>query len=393
MAIKTQKHINKQTIRLFFINIEVYRILITGYLHSHSKNMHSNNEELALRLKIILDTVYLANPATKGIAIHIESPKYNLSWNSAVGFANLKGKVLTAQMPANIASTTKTYIAAAILRITEEYNLKTSTPIAAVISEKSNALLTKAGYKTHLISVANLVTNTSGIYDYVNTQAYQSLTQSNPKHRWTRDEQIALAISNGNYIEDAGERFAYSETNYLLLTEIIEHFTKKPFHIAVRDLLKFNQFNLNHTWFLLQENKPLQLPDLVEQTATGYNVNSYTLDYSFDAFGGGGLASTVTDMANFSQHLFDGHIFNNSATKEKLFTTIQTKDGIAPTYSFGLMHTNVLAYKAYGHGGFWGTHLKYIPELNLSIGVYVLERDTWQVYNTLIDELVKEITK
>ncbi|MES2559811.1 MAG: serine hydrolase domain-containing protein [Bacteroidota bacterium] len=355
--------------------------------------MHHNNSKQLTRIQEIVDSVFKAHPETKGIAVHIEVPKYDLSWKGAVGFADSKGRKLTPEMPANIASNTKTYVAAAMLRLIEQGKLKTTEPIAKIISDKSNRLLIRGGYNTEQITVAHLLTNTSGIFDFVNTQQYQNLTQSDPGHRWTRDEQIQLAIDSGLFTVKAGEQFAYSETNYLLLTEIIEQKTQLPFHLAVRTLLKFEKLKLNSTWFLLQEDYPKGVLPLVEQTATAYNVNSYRLDYSFDAFGGGGLASTVTDLARFSQYLFSGNIFEKQSTQELLYTTIATTDGLAPSYSFGLMHTNVAGYKAFGHGGFWGTQVKYIPEVDLTIAVFVMERDTWPVYNILIEEVVREIVK
>lgn len=355
--------------------------------------MVKDRNRLTERMSDLLDSIYKLHPETRGMVMYVEAPKYHVSWTKAVGFANTKGTKLTPEMPANIASNTKTYIAATILRLVELGKLETSELIGNVISESSNKLLTQAGYNTRNITVAHLLTNTSGIYDFVNTQTYQNLTQSDPKHRWTRDEQIALAVQPETHVMGVGEVFAYSETNYSLLTEIIERKTKLPFHDAVRRLLKFDSLKLNNTWFLLQEKQPEGMLPLVEQTAKAYNVNSYTLDYSFDAFGGGGLASTVRDLALFSQHLFSGAVFDKSATKELLYTTVPTKDGIAPTYSFGLMHTTVAGHKAYGHGGFWGTQVKYIPELDLSIAVFVMERDTWQVYNILIEEVVKEMLK
>lgn len=374
----------------FFILIAVFNSMA---LQTSIVTMTSKNIQTTARIHFILDSIYQKHPETRGMSIHIEAPKHRISWNGGIGFADTKGKILTSQMPANIASNTKTFIAVAILRLVELKKITISDPIATVISQKSNALLLKAGYNTQEIKVKHLLTNTSGIFDFVNTQQFQNLTQSNPKYRWTRDEQIELAVQFGTANIKAGEIFAYSETNYSLLTEIIEQKTQQPFHIAVRNLLKFDALKLHNTWFLLQEPYPKHTLPLVEQTAKTLNVNSYSLDYSFDAFGGGGLASTVSDLAKFFHYLFNDSIFENPVTKQMLYTTVSTSDGLTPTYSFGLMHTNVGRYKAYGHGGFWGTQVKYIPELNLSIAAFVMERDTWPIYNLLIEEVVKELEK
>jgi D-alanyl-D-alanine carboxypeptidase len=377
---------------LIFLVVIMAGLMMIGVKMNGFKKIASHPKAIE-RMSWLLDSIYQKYPETRGIAIHIEAPDYHISWKGAVGYADTKGKILTPDMPANIASNTKTYIAATILRLVESGKLQTSDPIEGLISKKSNTLLQNGGYNTHNIKVEHLLTNTSGIFDFVNTQEFQGLTLSNPMYRWTRDEQIELAIRAGAPEFKPGEKLEYSETNYSLLTEIIEKKEGVPFEMAVRKLLNFEKCNLHHTWFLLQEGFPKGLAPLVEQTAKAYHVNSYSLDYSFDAFGGGGLASTVSDLANFSQYLFTDGIFDQSSTKELLYKTVVTTDGLAATYSFGLMHTRVAGYKAFGHGGFWGTQVKYIPELNLSIAVFVMERDTWPVYNTLIEEVVKEIVK
>lgn len=378
--------------KAFFIALCFAVVLLACTNSSH--NTASSNSTLDSTLQRLLDSTFKAHPETKGIAVHVEAPNVNYTWASAVGNANTQGKKLTADLPGNIASNTKTYVAAAILRLVEIGKIASiQQPIAGIISNTSEQQLRQAGYDVDHITITHLATNTSGIYDYVNTDQFQGFTLTNLNHRWTRDEQIALAMSAGKPRWAPGARFEYCETGFLLLTEIIEHYTQKPFHTAIRELLKFDQLGLHETWFLLQENAPNKLPPLLEQTATRYQSNSLTLDVSFDAFGGGGLAATPRDLANFSQQLFDGKIFDHPKTRQLLYTTTQTADSVAPTYSFGLMMTNVAGHKAYGHGGFWGTQVKYIPDLNASIAVFVLESDAWEVYNDLIAAIAKELER
>lgn len=368
----------------------LYLLIFAQIISSYKNSSTSQQESTAIyKIQSILDSTFMAHPETKGISVHIIAPNIGFTWAGAIGNADTTDRKLTPDLPGNIASNTKTYVAAAILRLAELGQLNIHQSIAGIISPKTEQLLRKTGYAVDSITIAHLATNTSGIYDFVNIEKYQNYTLTHLDYRWTRDEQIELAMTAGPPRWPQGAKFEYSETGFLILTEIIEHFTHEPFHSAMRKLLKFDALGLNNTWFVLQENAPANSPPLIEQTASRYQSNSLTLDFSFDAFGGGGLAATPRDLAHFSQQLFASNVFDKPETRELLFTTIPTADSIPPSYSFGLMITDVAGHKAYGHGGFWGTQVKYIPDLNISVAVFVLESDAWEVYNGLIEEVVR----
>ncbi len=341
------------------------------------------------RFQNLIDSFYNAHPQTKGIAMCIEAPDRSISWCGAIGNANSAGLKLTPDIPANIASNTKTYVAAAIIRLVELNKLKLDQPIRGLISHHNDSLLSADHYDLSSITVLHLLSNTSGIFDFVNTDRFQQMTVSEPYHHWTRDEQIALAISDGDLMWAPGAQFSYSETNYSLLTEIIERLTGKPFYVAMRELLHFQELELNHTWFILQEKQPERVSALAEQFATKYKVNSLTLDPSFDAFGGGGLASTVSDLARFTYYLFNGKVFENIESVPLMLTETATQDEIPSKYYMGIQEREIGGLKTYGHGGFWGTTVQYFPDLNTSIAVFLMERDEWPVYLELIAKVTE----
>lgn len=373
-------------------------VLITSFTCSDilfaQNNIQAKNDSiLSLKFKTILDSVFYNNPETRGIGIYISSKQKGITWQAAIGKLNTKGNTLTTENPVNIASVTKIYLAAAVLRLTEKGKLNLETPIHQLLSKNTSLMLKKDSYELNKIRVKHLLSNTSGIYDFVNTTSFQKRSSENPSYVWTMNEQIKLAIDEGNKNFDAGEKFEYSETNYLLLAEIIEQIERKPFYISVKELLNFKELGLDNTWFLFQENKPMHTLPYAEQTAKKYNVNSLVLNPSFDAFGGGGLASTLKDMATFGSALFEGGIFSDTNTINLMCAPLLGNKNEKFDYALGVAITRVDDYTAYGHGGFWGTQLKYIPELGLTVAVFVLERDTWPVYNSLIEEIVKVIKK
>ncbi|MFN3446630.1 MAG: serine hydrolase, partial [Bacteroidia bacterium] len=64
----------------------------------------------------------------------------------------------------------------------------------------------------------------------VNTPLFQKRSVENPDYKWTMHEQIELAVDGGSKVFNVSEKFEYSETNYLLLAQIIENITQKPFY-------------------------------------------------------------------------------------------------------------------------------------------------------------------
>lgn len=373
-----------------FFNCFLIMALFSKPIYSQHLPETIGNRTLFTRFQTILDSVYTQHPEVKGMSVYLVSSQHKCLWYGSVGKANSNKENLSVEHPVNIASVTKVFVAAAILKLVEQDTFSIETPIINLVSSETKQLLLNAGYDLNQIKIKHLLGNTSGIFDFVNTKEFQDKTIQDPKYIWTLQEQIALAANKGKKRFNPSEQFEYSETNYLILAEILSIAENQPYHLAVKNLLHFNTLNLASTWFIHQEKKPESLLPLAEQTAKTYQVNSLTLHPSFDAFGGGGLASTVHDMAQFGAYLFEGKIFNKPRTLALMCKPIEQKYGNFD-YALGLAITNVNQHTAFGHGGFWGTQLKYIPDLKLSIGVYVLERDAWPVYNLLVEKLVEAL--
>lgn len=175
-----------------------------------------------------------------------------------------------------IASITKTYVSAAILRLVELDKIELDQSIQDLLPAERVKGLQKAGYMIADITVAHLCSHTSGIKDYVGTDHYQGSTLGQADKEWARDEQIGLALSFPPSSR-AGAQFEYSETNYLLLSEILEQQTGLAFYEAIRQLHKYQQYELNETWFVMLEKAPNHLRSLTHQFASEYQVESSSL--------------------------------------------------------------------------------------------------------------------
>ena len=327
-----------------------------------------------------IDSIYEKNKEAIGIIVHVEASKQNISWSYAKGVSDIKtNEVLNHQQPVLIASNTKPYVAAAILRLVEKGKLTINQPIKNLLSKKTRQLLDKDGYDLNAITVKHLLSHTSGIQDYVD-DAYFELVNQRPQYKWKKEEQIKRAIEIGSP-KKVGEKFSYGDINYLLLTEIIEQKTYQPFYKAMRDLLKYKELGLTKTWFIDFEKYPTETLALAHQYADKYKWDSYNINPSWDLYGGGGMASTAKESALFFQYLFDGKIIHDKKILEEMHTYVLPAD--QSKYCLGIYHFD-MGFNAYYHGGWWGTDVLYSPETDATITVFTLQKGFQHLINPFI---------
>lgn len=337
----------------------------------------------------IIDSVLAQHPEAIGIMAHVEAPKHGLSWSGATGTANrATGNPIDVQQPGLIASNTKTFVATAILRLVEMDQVQLDMPIGELLSVETEQLLIRSGYDIEGIRLKHLLSHTSGIFDYVDAESFFGTLMADPQHRWSRQEQITLAMDEGAPLGLAGELFKYADTNYLLLAEILENLTQQNFFTAIQELVGYDQLELHNTWFYTLEDAPKQSLPLVYQYSSKNNIDTYQLDPSFDLYGGGGLASTTRDLAHFFHALFSEKIFLEKNTLELMLADYPNATGEDSGYHLGIMSTEISGLSAYGHGGFWGTIAFYLPELEASISVFILERSQGKLRRVVLKEII-----
>ena len=242
------------------------------------------------------------------------------------------------------------------------------------------------------ITIKHLLSHTSGIQNYAN-QEYIDFIDANKRHRWTRDDQLALTLRLGPPLGKPGFTYSYTDANYLLCTEIIETVEKKPFYTAMRELLKYKTLGINSTWFPTLEEQPANTETMAHQYWGQYGWNTYDLDISVDLYGGGGIACPTKDLARFIYDLFNANIIQDTTVLNLIFTEIKTQDEKPSNYYLGISLSEYNNLKAFGHGGFWGTEVLYFPYLNTSVSIYVLERDERKLIKSLMDQIVGILAK
>src|SRR5205814_1177974 len=191
---------------------------------------------LPVRLDQLLERFARAHPSFPGIALAVRTP--TLNWAGAAGVTDRATHTpLTAGAGFRIASVTKTFTAAAILRLAEDGKLGLNDPIAQHLSPATIVLLRHGGYDVDHIRLKQLLQHTSGLYDYAGDPAFQTFVVAHPRHRWTRAEQVRFAMKHGKPLALPGAAFHYSDTGYVLLGEILERRTGHSLAAAYRSLL------------------------------------------------------------------------------------------------------------------------------------------------------------
>ncbi|WP_165777007.1 serine hydrolase domain-containing protein [Paremcibacter congregatus] len=330
------------------------------------------------RLQAVLELHYQQSHMIYTFQIHVEAPDSGIFWQGAVGHVdrNTTSDVVTVHHPLRIASNTKTFVATAILRLWEEGHLDLDISVEPYLSAQHCDMLRAGGYELDQITTRQLLAHTSSLFDYADSPDFAEAIAANSQKHWTRTEQIQIAMTAGASYGAPGEVFRYSDTGYILLGEMIERIYGKSLGVALRQLLKYDELNLKATFLEILEPEPSDVLDRIHQYEG--EVDVYDWHGSFDIYGGGGLISTVGDMARFMRGLFEGRVFNYANTLTEMLTPVPAKRGgpnygiwqqVPGTYCLGIDGGG--QGEVYSHHGHFGTSMAYVPVLEMAVALSI----------------------
>lgn len=330
---------------------------------------HAQTRPVEAELQAAVDTTLAAHPELPSIALTVLSPRGGIDWTGASGRIAFKGAPLKSPPAFRIASVTKSFVAAATLRLIEDGKFALTDSIGRLVAPETAEQLRGDGYDPDAITIRHLLEHSSGIFNYVD-DAFVQKVASDPRHIWTRREQIAYAMAHGEPVNEPGAAFHYSDTGYVILGEIIERATGEPLPQATRRLNKFAALGIDTTWFETQEPAPAGAPPLAHQYYAGRDMTDH--HPSFDLYGGGGLVSTTRDLARYFRALSLGWIFDRPETLAMGLTApdLARKAREVPHTPLMMVYT-IGRHRCWGHGGFFGTVAVYCPDIDTAIAVSV----------------------
>ena len=323
---------------------------------------------LAADLQALLDGFLAANPIAPGVVAHVECPPLGLSWTGAAGhLAHDDPTPLDARCTFRIASNTKTYTAAAVLRLVESGRLGLDDALASHLTPSERDLLAGDGYDLQAITLRHVLGHTAGLADHSDGDTYGERIVADLQYRWTRREVLEMCVELFDPVGAPGERYKYSDTGYVLLGSIVERSTGHPLGPAVRELLDYESLGLCCTWWETMEPAPPAVGPRAHQYLG--RLDCTAADPSFDLYGGGGLVCDAQDLARFLRALLAGRVLHEEAT-----LAVMTGGG-TPPYRLGLMCMELGGHLAWGHQGFWNTFAFQVPALDLTVAGAILNHD------------------
>lgn len=306
-------------------------------------------------------------------------------WGVSAGMADpFAGRLLTVDTPLRIASNTKTFVAATILRLREQGRIVLDAPIAPLITPVLNDLLKSAGYDTAAITVHQLLNHSGGLYDHGDDPRYIESVLAAPAYAWTREEQVRLAVQYSAPVGKPGYVFQYSDTGYILLGDIIERLTGEPLAKVVRRELSFDRLALKSAWWEIAEPRPSDTEPRGCQFLG--DIDATEISATMDLYGGGGLVMSVRDLAAFTAHLFELRIFENPGTLREMLSQ-GTHDG-AEAYRLGIAVTRMGDFEFYSHLGFWGTATYYSPAAGIAVAGFTTSREARPALVAVIEQIL-----
>ncbi len=349
--------------------------MITALLAIATAAQVAQPDSIGPRLQRFADSLVAARPRLPGLLLYVKDGRSGRRWRIASGWSDTARRVrLDPDQPLRIASNTKTYVAAAVLRLVERGTLKLSDPLADHLPANLNAMLVGDGYATDRMTLEQVLSHRSGLNEHPAVGSYGAAVFASPKKRWTREEQVRWLVDSLQPIGAPGERYRYSDTGYILLGAILERHAGKNVGLAVRELVGFRHLGLVRTWFETLEPEPANVGPRVHQYLSG--ADSYDFDPSFDLYGGGGIDAPLEEMGGFLEALLSGRVFARSAT---LNTMLKARSPDRGGYGLGIFQTDTLGHHGYGHAGFWGTIGYYFPAERLTVAVAVTEQTEGRV--------------
>jgi D-alanyl-D-alanine carboxypeptidase len=308
--------------------------------------------------QVLLSELSASNP---GILFTAESGDEKFSWSGAAGINDLTfGDSLQVSQTFRIASVTKTYVAAAILRLMEKKVLRLEDPISKHLS-KAHAEILAQDYDLEKITVGQILRHSAGFFDHTHADEFFNTVFTTPDYKWTRTSQLQMCVEKGEPIGPPGAQFSYSDTGYVILGELIETYTGKTLDGGIKELLGLENLGLSRTDFEGFDGQTDRLR--IHQYFQG--KDTYEFSPTMDYYGGGGILSDTQGLIDFFQALFRGKIFENPATLDLMLKPVTYASKPKLDYQMGMFKVTVNGMDAYSHSGFWGTQVLYIPKMDL----------------------------
>ena len=270
-----------------------------------------------------------------------------VTYSKTIGKADLaSGKSSDKLTKYRIGSISKMFTACLIFQAIEENKLS--------LKQNINRFFPKiTGAKE--ISIGNLLNHRSGIHNFTNDTSYFNYYTASKSQK----EMLEIIQASGSDFK-SNSKAEYSNSNYILLSFILEKIYKKSYE-ELLDIKIIQPQGLKNTYF----GKKLEL---AKNECASYRFSGkWELEKETNSsvsLGAGGIVSTTEDLLFFISNLFAGKIINTASLEQMT----KLEDG----YGMGIFPVPFYDKNGFGHtGGIDGfsSFLYIFPEEKISIAL------------------------
>jgi CubicO group peptidase (beta-lactamase class C family) len=286
-----------------------------------------------------------------------------IGWLKAYGNRQLEPEsvAMTVNTLFDLASLTKPIATAtSVMQLVERGQLRLRDRIADHIPEFGQN-------EKERITVEQLLTHQSG------------LIADNPLGDYLEGTQLAFQrIWELNLQAPPGERFIYSDVNYIVLAELVRRVSGQDIHEFTQENL-FQPLGMRETGYLPAD--ALRERAAVTQQRDGAWMRGEVHDPRAYALGGiaghAGLFSTVRDLAVYAQMMLGGGTYEGKTILSRATVDLMTRGypvssgkrglGWDKMTGFSSNRGELMSEAAFGHGGFTGTGIWIDPDYDLFV--------------------------
>ena len=279
-------------------------------------------------------------------------------YSRGYGYANLDYDIpITPQTVFDVASVTKQFVAAVANMLAQGGTVSLDDDVRRWLPELPE-------YASP-ITLRHLIFHTGGLRDYLNLFP---LAGAGDYYSVSREQLLAMISRQRAPVFAPGERYAYSNTGYMLLAHALERAAGKSIGELARERI-FEPLGMDSS--LMYENRE----EIIPRRATGYHRDDgdgrlrIVHNYDFEIAGDGQLYTTVEDLLRWDDYL---HGKGRPAIHESMLTEGTLNDGEPIEYAHGITLGEYRGLRTVGHGGHsWGflTELRRYVQPGLSIAV------------------------
>ncbi|WP_407270237.1 serine hydrolase domain-containing protein [Radiobacillus sp. PE A8.2] len=275
--------------------------------------------------------------------------------NESFGMANYEHHIPnTPKTKFRIGSITKSFTAAAIFQLQQQGKLHIEEPISKYLPAFPSG---------DTISIYHCLTNSTGIVDFVRLENFWEKTMRLP----ASINEVIASVKDLPLQFAPGTKFGYSNTNYLILTKILEQVSGETYASYMKDHI-FNPLQMHDTGCDDGVN-------IVEGLASGYTFDKKPkhaayADLSFP-LGAYGLYTTVEDLYKWDQALMTNELLSEASLKTML-------EPYQVGYACGWAVSPIHGHTCWNHYGDISGYVNYMmrfPEEELTI-VFLSNMDT-----------------